>query len=83
MKPETHIKEEHATRKVILLLRLFCFFKKFFMKTKTLKTCIYKLKQTKEHPIKKKKPFIEIRGELNSDKPVNISNLSSLDKFTN
>lgn len=53
------------------------------MKTKTLKTSTYKLKQTKEHPIKQKKPFIEIRGELNSDKPVNISSLSSLDQFTN
>lgn len=53
------------------------------MKTETLRTSIYKLKQTKEHPIKQKKPFIEIRGELNSDKPVNIPSLSSLDQFTN
>lgn len=53
------------------------------MKTKTLKTNIYKLQPTKEHPIKQKKPFIEIRGELNADKPVNISSLSSLDQFTN
>lgn len=48
-----------------------------------MKASIYKLKQTKEHPIKQQKPFIEIRGELNSDKPVNISSLSSLDQFTN
>lgn len=47
MKPETHIKEEHATRKVILLLRLFCFFKKILHENQNSENLYLQIKTNK------------------------------------
>lgn len=83
MKREIYIQEEHSSPEKVVLLGFFFLFWKNLHEHQNSENEFSQIEEKKPKTIKQKKLFIEIRDELNTVKPVNISSLPSLDQFTN